>query len=64
MRPVQSVSFAAAATVGGSESLPVILRPDEFSEALMICINALPGPCVIVLWHTVNGQFIPQPQQS
>ncbi|AOT35576.1 hypothetical protein FORC31_p325 (plasmid) [Escherichia coli] len=51
------------ATVGGSESLTVTLRPDEFFEALIIGIDAL-GLCVIVLWRTMNGQFIPQPQQS
>ncbi|MBW6055261.1 hypothetical protein HTZ85_25820 [Escherichia coli] len=52
------------ATVGGSESLTVTLRPDEFFEALIIGIDAFPGLCVIVLWRTMNGQFIPQPQQS
>ena len=61
-QPAQSALSAAAATVGGSESLPVILRQDEVSEELMISINALPGLCVIVLWCTVNGQFIPQSQ--
>ncbi|EID66803.1 hypothetical protein ECW26_26810 [Escherichia coli W26] len=29
------------ATVGGSESFPVILRPDELSEALKVGVNEL-----------------------
>ncbi|ENB26563.1 hypothetical protein ECBCE032MS12_5344 [Escherichia coli BCE032_MS-12] len=62
-QPAQSAFSAAVATVGGSESLTVTLRPDEFFEALIIGIDAL-GLCVIVLWRTMNGQFIPQPQQS
>ncbi|WP_213053762.1 hypothetical protein, partial [Escherichia coli] len=63
-QPAQSALSAAVATVGGSESLTVTLRPDEFFEALIIGIDAFPGLCVIVLWRTMNGQFIPQPQQS
>ncbi len=31
-QPAQSVPVAAAATVGGSEALPVSLRPDELFE--------------------------------
>ncbi|ESE22725.1 hypothetical protein HMPREF1617_00484 [Escherichia coli 908675] len=40
-QPAQSAFFAAVATVGGSESFPVILRPDELSEALMVGVNDL-----------------------
>ncbi|MCV9026415.1 hypothetical protein ODZ15_23335, partial [Escherichia coli] len=38
-QPAQSALSAAVATVGGSGSLPVILRPDEVSEALKVGIN-------------------------
>ncbi|MGS0000558.1 hypothetical protein ACUOIV_29035, partial [Escherichia coli] len=37
----QSALSAAVATVGGSGSLPVILRPDEVSEALKVGVNEL-----------------------
>ncbi len=40
-QPAQSALSAAVATVGGSESFPVILRPDELSEALMVGVNDL-----------------------
>ena len=40
-QPAQSALSAAVATVGGSGSLPVILRPDEVSEALKVGVNEL-----------------------
>lgn len=40
-QPAQSALSAAVATVGGSGSLPVILRPDERSEALKVGVNEL-----------------------
>ena len=40
-QPAQSALSAAVATVGGSGSLPVILRPDELSEALKVGVNEL-----------------------
>ncbi len=40
-QPVLSALSAAVAMVGSSESLPVILRPDEVSEALMVGVNEL-----------------------
>ena len=40
-QPAQSALSAAVATVGGSGSLPVILQPDELSEALKVGVNEL-----------------------
>ncbi|ETS24482.1 hypothetical protein N444_24835, partial [Escherichia coli O6:H16:CFA/II str. B2C] len=40
-QPAQSALSAAVETVGGSESLPVTIRPDEVSEALKVGVNEL-----------------------
>jgi hypothetical protein len=50
--------------VGAPESLLISLRPDEFSEALLIGVDERFGLFIIFHWRTSNGQFIPESQKG